>query len=357
MGGWSLLSGIVTDIVAGQKRFVKSFFEKTEKIFPRSQRFKSLGRRADGEQVRRTDHVIETDITQLHIRSKIDIKRSEDHFGQDIVKPRRHTNAGQKIGGHIGGQVSSCHPDQEGQIQQEQLCLAPLHHPLAVRPSGEHPHIRMIQQDVAAHPVAVPGDDAGNDKEQTPQIGTQVDDQGEQDDLSAQVKAPEEGDRCGLAAAVELHGVVRVAVTDDQGVEQQQDGAEQPYLGGHGLEHLGETGHSGVDRGRGAGGGSGLQLVQNGVDGICGGQGEQKTDPAGGQQIDQGAGQHGSDAGGIAVIHQLAGVEFELCRCEIHRRYLIVKGWYFLSEYHSTFPFGVQWRAFLTADGKTRYYV
>ena len=33
VGGWSLLSGIVTDIVAGQKRFVKSFFEKTEKIF------------------------------------------------------------------------------------------------------------------------------------------------------------------------------------------------------------------------------------------------------------------------------------------------------------------------------------
>ena len=42
MGGWSLLSGIVTDIVAGQKRFVKSFFEKTEKIFEKTVYLKNI---------------------------------------------------------------------------------------------------------------------------------------------------------------------------------------------------------------------------------------------------------------------------------------------------------------------------
>ena len=300
--------------------------------------------------------MIETDITQLHIRSKIDVKRCEHRLGQDVIEPGGGVDAFQDINDHIGGQVCDHDPDEEGQVQQEQLCLASLHHLFAVPPGGEHSHIRVIQQDVAAHPVTIPGDDAGDDKEQTPQIGTQVDDQGEQDDLPAQVEALEEGACRGLAAAVELHGVVGVAVADDQGVEQEQDGAEQPHLGGHGLEHLGETCHSGVDGGRGTGGGSGLQLVQDGVDGVGGGQRDQEADPAGGQQVDQCGGQHRGDAGGVAVIHQLAGVELELCRCEIHRWYLIVNGWYFLSEYHSTFPFWVQWRAFLTAGGKTGYY-
>ena len=254
--------------------------------------------------------MIETDITQLHIRSKIDVKRREHCLGQDIVEPGGCADALQEINDHVGGQVCDHDPDEEGQVQQEQLCLAPLHHLLAVSPGGEYPHIRVIQQNVAAHPVAIPGDETGDDEEHTPQVGAQVDDQGEQDDLPAQVKALEEGTCRGPAAAVELHGVVGIAVADDQGVEQQQDRAEQPHLGGHGLEHLGETCHSGVDCGRRAGGGSGLELVQDGVDGVSGGQGDQEADPTGGQQVDQGGSEHRGDAGGVAVIHQLAGVEF-----------------------------------------------